>query len=346
MRRLLGSIVAAFAYLLRLPGRVLRFPGYYAALLRDLALAPVLYLSLRVARMSRRFRRGSWVSGRVYDRVGVYPLLDHFYEPLAFPAKYLELPLEADRALPGIDFRDEAQLELLGALRFGDELLGIPREYEDEEGTEPAYNNYAFGSGDAEILYSLIRHLRPSRIVEVGSGHSTRFAVRAARANAAEDPGYRCRHVCIEPYQAPWLERLGVEVIREPVERLGREPFRELGEGDILFIDSSHVQRPQGDVLHLFLEVVPSLAPGVLVHVHDVFTPRDYPAEWILRDRRLWNEQYLVEALLSHSSRLQVVLALNYLHHHHPEALHAACPVLAAEAAEQEPGSLWLRTRA
>ncbi|MCE9626689.1 MAG: class I SAM-dependent methyltransferase, partial [Candidatus Eisenbacteria bacterium] len=147
--------------------------------------------------------------------------------------------------------------------------------------------------------------------------------------------------LCIEPYEMPWLEQTGVTVVRERVEAVGLEPFLALEAGDLLFIDSSHMVRPQGDVLREFLEILPQLKPGVVVHVHDIYTPRDYPETRLREEVRFWNEQYLLEALLSGGSNLRVVAALNFLKHDHPGVLERCCPVLAAHP-EAEPGSFWM----
>jgi hypothetical protein len=137
----------------------------------------------------------------------------------------------------------------------------------------------------------------------------------------------------------PWLERSGVRVIRERVETVDQALFRSLEAGDLLFIDSSHVIRPQGDVLCEFLEILPQLRPGVAVHVHDVFTPRDYPRSWVVDKVRLWDEQYLLEALLSGSRDWKVLGAVNCLKHDHFTALQAACPFLTRD---REPGSFYI----
>jgi hypothetical protein len=126
------------------------------------------------------------------------------------------------------------------------------------------------------------------------------------------------------------------------VEDLDASLFSDLDAGDVLFIDSSHIVRPQGDVLYLLHDVLPMLPPGVLVHIHDIYTPRDYPRAWLER-RWFWTEQYVVEALLRESRTLEVVLAANMLFQDHAAALYEACPVI-ARLRTPEPGSLWLRT--
>lgn len=133
-------------------------------------------------------------------------------------------------------------------------------------------------------------------------------------------------------------------LIRERVETLDQAIFTSLEPGDILFIDSSHVIRPYGDVLYEFAEIVPALPPGVWVHVHDIFTPRDYPEKWLRAERRLWNEQYLLEAFLAFNSRVEVKCALNWLKHHHFDELSEACPMI-AQHPKHEPGAFWFRIK-
>jgi hypothetical protein len=128
------------------------------------------------------------------------------------------------------------------------------------------------------------------------------------------------------------------------VENVGDETFRALEANDILFIDSSHVIRPQGDVVHEYLYLLAILKPGVIVHIHDIFTPRDYPTAWVLGERRLFNERYLLEAFLSFNTSFEVLAALNYLSHEHRAALTDACPLLVKERAA-DPGSFWMRRR-
>jgi predicted O-methyltransferase YrrM len=216
---------------------------------------------------------------------------DHYYEPLFNPA-YLRKPLSEDRELPGLDWNVGEQLDLLKQFHFNDELVGLPLTQQGD--LEYFYNNDAFKSGDAEFLYNMVRLFKPRRILEIGSGSSTLMAARGIHQNHSDDPSYTCEHVCIEPYEAQWLEKLGVTTIREPVEQLDKSLFRRLEKNDILFIDSSHMIRPQGDVLFEYLEILPILQPGVLIHIHDIFTPKDYLEEWICQEVRFWNEHNLL----------------------------------------------------
>jgi hypothetical protein len=131
-------------------------------------------------------------------------------------------------------------------------------------------------------------------------------------------------------------------LVRERVEDLDLALFDQLGSGDFLFIDSSHVIRPHGDVTREILQILPRLKEGVIVHVHDIFTPRDYPDFWTRQERRLWNEQYLLEAWLSGNREVDIICALNWLKHNHWDALTGACPMLRRNP-NAEPGSFWMR---
>ena len=276
---------------------------------------------------------------QIFMKLRVLPLLDHYYAPLINPKKELRKSLREDRNLVGIDLNVAEQLSVLQKFKFNEELEGIPLE----KPTSLAfyYNNGSYCSGDAEYLYNMIRHFKPKRIIEIGSGNSTLMAINALEENKKQDVNYNCEHICIEPYEMPWLEKTGVKVIREKVESLDMDVFRSLGENDILFIDSSHIIRPQGDVLFEFLEILPNLNSGVLVHVHDIFSPKDYLDEWIYKRHYLWNEQYLLEAFLCFNSEFRVIGALNYLSHNYTEEFSKACPIFAKQK-DREPGAFWI----
>ena len=169
------------------------------------------------------------------------------------------------------------------------------------------------------------------------------MAIEALKKNRDEDPSYNCEHVCIEPYEMPWLETVDVSVVRKKVEEVELEFFSQLQKNDILFIDSSHVIRPQGDVVFEYLELLPSLNIGIVVNIHDKFSPKNYLAEWLQDDVRFWNEQYLLEAFLSHNNSWKIIGALNFLHHKHYDELKIAAPFLSPD---REPGSFYLQKSA
>ena len=307
------------------------------AAMADIGLLPFVFLFAPVAAALARLRHKAPRSRAVLDRLNVALVRHHYYEPILYPSD-LRHSLTEERPLPGLDLNGEGQLRLLEEFRYGPELAAIPRVVSARK--RFGYRNDSFKAGDAELLYSMIRHFRPRRLYEIGSGHSTLMA-REALSRNEEEGAPPCEHICIEPYEHDWLEEVAVKVVRSRVEDVDPALFEALDAGDILFIDSSHVIRPQGDVVHEYLDLLGRLKPGVLVHVHDIFTPRDYLESWVVKERRMWDEQYLLEAFLSFNREFEVICAANWLWRRHPERMAAACPVLAEEGGE--PGSFWFR---
>ena len=273
----------------------------------------------------------------IFMNVGVFPIWIHYFEP-QFDNRDANPDFSQDRNLPGIDWNVHGQLELLESFTFSQELTDIPQE--KQESLDFYLNNGSFETGDAEFWYQIIRKIKPKRIFEVGSGNSTLMAINAIIKNQDQDPNYLCEHVCIEPYEMPWLEDSGVSVVRRKVEDVELSFFSQLQENDILFIDSTHIIRPQGDVLFEYLEVLPSLNKGVIVHVHDIFSPKNYLKQWLQDEVKFWNEQYLLEAFLTHNSSWKILGALNYLHHNHFQKLKSVAPFLYPE---EEPGSFYIQ---
>jgi predicted O-methyltransferase YrrM len=194
-----------------------------------------------------------------------------------------------------------------------------------------------YGPADASVLRSMLLDRRPQRVVEIGSGYST-----AVTLDVAEEALPDLEITCVEPYADRLRSRLRagdrdrLTLVERPVQEV--EPAR-LVEGlepnDIFFIDSTHVVKAGSDVAHLFLHTLPLVPPGVVVHVHDIFWPFEYPDEW-LRLGRDWTESYLLQAFLAFNGAWEVLLFNSWLWAEHPE--------LAAPGTEAEhPGSIWLR---
>lgn len=155
---------------------------------------------------------------------------------------------------------------------------------------QPRFDQGWFPRLDAAAAYALVRGLRPKRILEVGSGHSTRFLVRAIA-----DGGLATTLTCIDPAPRAALDGLPVRRLAHLLEEVPEAEFADLAAGDVLFVDSSHVLMPGTDVDRLLNRILPDLAPGVLVHFHDIFLPDPYPVGWAWRG---YNEQQAVAALL------------------------------------------------
>jgi len=293
----------------------------------------------KIVGLSFKFKDGFSHLNKALLSRGLVVHFKNYYGPFVSPDD-IRKSLDAERNIPGLNLNLDTHKEFLGNLNYDAELVELPENSDDE--LQYAYKKGMFGSGDAEILYGVIRHLKPTRIVEIGAGSSTLIAQQAIKKNQQEFEGYMCSHICIEPYENQWLEKLGIEIIRKRVEDLPVSFFESLGRNDVLFVDSSHVVKPQGDVLFEIFDVYGTINSGVYVHVHDIFTPRDYPQKWVLDDRRLWHEQYLLEAFLSFNDKFEVVCALNWVWKNHPEILAKACPVL-TNRIPNNPGSFWFR---
>ena len=238
--------------------------------------------------------------------ISVFPL--HYYSPIATRA---EIEAHAGRtlstALAAEKFDRAAQAAVLASLlSFASELNDVP--VTAPEGGGFHWANGMFGPQDAFTYYALIRKFRPVRVLEVGSGYSSLIATLAAARNGST------RVTCIEPYptdthNCQLRAETSFRLIEKPVQQIGLELFSSLQENDILFIDSSHVAKPGSDVEFLFFEVLPRIAPGVLIHVHNIFLPRGYNHHYYIDQQRHWNENYLLGALLLENPRWQVEIA-------------------------------------
>jgi hypothetical protein len=163
--------------------------------------------------------------------------------------------------------------------------------------------NDFYPSPDAEIYASVIADKHPTAIIEVGSGYSTRIARRTL-----DTLGYSTKLIAIDPQPRAEVTNMA-EILFQPVEQINIQQLP-LQENAILFIDSSHITRSRGDIPFLFNRVLPELPAGTVVHVHDIFTPYDYP---YIYQQRFYTEQYILQALLTHSTRYRVRLATHYL---------------------------------
>ena len=200
-------------------------------------------------------------------------------------------------------------------------------------------NNGSFEAGDADFYYQVIRYLKPKKIIEIGSGHSTKLALIAINKNI-EESKINTEIISIEPYENRWLENLNIKVLRKKIENINFDWHKQLSKNDILFIDSSHIIKPNGDILKIYLEIIPQLKSGVIIQIHDIFTPKNYLNSWLLEDVRLWNEQYILEALLINNNKIEIISALNFLKNNYYHNLKNCCPYLTND---KEPASIYLR---
>ncbi len=263
----------------------------------------------------------------VQERLGVSITPSHFYFPIPKLKSFNSKDWNACHPCRGMDFRISEQMN-----RLQSEVLPFAKEWafpqhQNGDRHEFHYNNGFFEDVDAEVAYSLVRCHKPRRIIEVGSGNSTLLLATAVRRNAQE--GFPCDLTSIEPHPADFLCD-GVpgltQLIDGPVQNAPVEMFRTLRANDILFIDSSHVVSIDSDVVYMCLRVLPELAPGVIVHFHDIFAPLDYPEKFVKTNLCFWGEQYMLEAFLAFNSAFRVLWASSAMQQFRPEALRSAFP--------------------
>ncbi len=265
----------------------------------------------------KNWERIWWVSFPFFEKLGIHVLPVHYYSPLpdTRELKAKAHLFEREHPMVGVDMREQDQWALAETL-----LQPYEEEYQKagrgrfglEEKQMPSFAPF-----NGLTLYALIRHYQPKKMIEVGSGMSTRISAAAFAANRREGkPG---EFFAVEPYPSEELKR-GIEgltrIIAKKVEELPLEEFLSLGENDILFIDSSHAVKIFGDVNYLYLTVLPQLKPGVIIHIHDIFFPRDYLPHHFLQPRikQIWQEQYLLQAFLMFNLEFKVMLCSSYLH--------------------------------
>ncbi len=267
----------------------------------------------------------------------------HYYSPIPdldeVRARESEIFDRSSIELPGIDLRPDDQLALLP--RFATFYAEQPFSDEPTHDLRYGFANTYFGPGDGLAFYAMLRHLQPGRMVEVGSGWSSALALDV------NDLFFDGRMECT--FLEPYPERLHgllrstdkerARIVEQPLHAVPHEIFDELGPGDLLFIDSTHVSRVGSDVNRLLLDVVPSLPAGVHVHVHDIFWPFEYPEAWVY-EGRAWNENYLLRALLVGNDGLRVTWFNDYLGRFHADAVEAAMPLWRRNPG----GSIYLQT--
>jgi len=243
----------------------------------------------------------------LFQRFGFHLTGDHFYEPIPdtrlVAAKYTEGP----RPLSGIDFRlAECEARALRLINtYGPDYANDCGKYGFQE------ENVYFRGLDALMLYAVLRDLRPTKMVEIGQGFSTRIILSALERNARET-GRRTEFISIDPYArfalAQSCPQINFRCIRQELQSVDSDQILE-GCG-LLFVDSSHVYKFGSDVECEFGRLYTNLRPETLLHIHDIFSPYDYPQSWMVDLKWFWNEQYLLEAFLTFNIAFKVYLPL------------------------------------
>lgn len=263
---------------------------------------------------------------KIGERLGWHVVPVNYYSPLA---SIRELKATRDlwarpSSMAGIHVDLDAQVRLLGEVTkpyIAEVAGGAAYEKARQMGYGPGY-----GYIEAQVLHCVIRHFKPARMIEVGSGVSTACALRASELNAADPGGHPTRITCIEPYPSPALrQQAGVKLIDRIVQAVPVNVFDELQSGDMLFIDSTHVVKPGSDVTHLLLEVLPRIRPGVIVHVHDIYLPFQF-GPFVLKQFFSANETSALQAYMAHNPRVETLFCQSHLFHERKAELKALLP--------------------
>jgi len=276
---------------------------------------------------------------RLWEENGFHVTPVHFYQPIPDLRTLSQRDWERPFELVGIDLNERSQVDLLSNVfpQFHGEYRQFPAKSSDQRPTFSRCNGH-FEGLDSAIAYCMVRHFRPRRIIEVGSGFSTLLLAAAAQTNGG------ATLVSIDPYPKEFLLH-GIpgltSLMQKKVEEIDLAYFDQLETGDFFFIDTSHVVRTGGDVNYLFLEILPRLKPGVIVHVHDIFFPIDYPRKYVIDRRRFWTEQYLLQAFLIFNSQFEVLVSSEYLMFHHADTVRAVFP----DSSPWQAGSFWMRRK-
>ncbi len=278
---------------------------------------------------------------RVWERMGFHLTPVHFYQPIPDTRDLPESIWSRRSAPTGLEVNLDAMGETLDGFKreFGAEYDALPRQEQSPHGF--FLENKRYETVDAEVCYCFVRSRKPRRIIEVGSGFSSILMLDALALN--ERDGKPGELLTIDPYPFERLQgvrRDNFRVEKIPVQSAPLSHFESLERGDILFIDSSHVSCIGSDVTFEILEILPRIKPGVLVHIHDIFLPAEYPRKWVMQWHRFWNEQYMLQAFLAFNSAFRVKMANHWLHLERPDVLKRAFSSYGREG--DAPGSIWI----
>lgn len=276
---------------------------------------------------------------------GLHILPVHFYSPIPNSRDIPQDLWQKKNKLAGVDLSYEKSLKLLGQLsdKYQVEYEKFSNPQATQEGSFRLPNG-TFGCGDAELLYSMVRHIKPRKIIEIGAGLTTLITSLAIRQNQSEDHNYTCKFISIDPYPPSYLQPPPSEVtelLKTDLQTISLADIISLEAGDLLFIDSSHVAKIGSDVVYEYLEILPSLRPGVFIHVHDIFLPKEYPSEWLHKEMIFWNEQYILQAFLSFNKEFEVIAPLYALYIQYPQMVEEYFP--SCKRFGCRPSSFWMQ---
>ena len=208
-----------------------------------------------------------------------------------------------------LDFNEKNHIKILDEINNYlinfDEIFGYnENSNQRQQNFQYSLINDSFGWMDARLLYYFIQKNKPKKIIEIGSGNSTLLIY-----NINKMFNLNIEITCVDPYPTDYVKNLHnsgeINLINDKLENINLNLFKNLEENDILFIDSSHVVKLDSDVLYYFTNIFPILNKNVIIHIHDIFFPNDYPNEWLIQGR-FWNEQYFLYIFLQYNSKFKM----------------------------------------
>jgi hypothetical protein len=308
-------------------------------------------------------QEGKEISG-AWEKHGLILAPAHFYVPLPKHQDIQRTNCSAPSKLSGVDMNDAVQKRILNDVLLqhrANFVKSMLPTFRTSATYEFQWENCCFGGSEAQLYWSMIVHHRPKKILEIGAGWSTKLAANAVRFLSSLGDGLQIPVLeAVDPYATGYFD--GSVKIRNEMQDLGEafpgfshlvkvrvqdvdlHLFDALVENDILFIDSTHCVFFGSDVIHLILEVLPRIARGVLVHFHDIFIPFPYSCSH-LRDRTFWNEQYLLQAFLTHNDQWEVMWAETYMEAYHPHEHGKMKPQEEGFSGYSGKSSFWIRRK-
>lgn len=302
------------------------------------------------AELALRLPRGAFLDRKYFHRYqskGIHVVPTGFYFPIPDTASIPEKIWTEPSEMVGVDMRLDAQVAMLQ--EFSDTYLGEYHQLPEGPCDDPKIYTRTGGAGffgafDGALLYSMIRKHKPRKIIEIGCGKSTLLSALALRKNRDDGSTNSGRLTSIDPYPRDYLST-GLEDVADmvcsKVEDMPISTFESLEANDILFIDSSHTVHVGGDTVFELLEILPRLKPGVLVHVHDICFPYNYPKNMVVEKLNFWAEQYMLQAFLAFNSSFEVRWSLTYLQENRPDVMKSAFPYF--EQGKRKMGSFWMQ---
>jgi len=242
------------------------------------------------------------------------------------------------RSIPAVDLNEAEQLRLLDT--FKEYYRETPFKQQKTESMRYYFDNPYYSYSDAIFLYSMIRHAKPKKVIEMGSGYSSCVILDTNELYFKND--IKCTF--IEPFPDRFLSLIKrsdmetIELIKEEAQKVPIGMFQSLSENDILFIDSTHISKASSDVNYIFFDILPILHTGVYIHFHDIFYPFEYPKDWILGGRS-WNEAYIMRAFLQYNPSFKIVFCNTYLQHFFRDRFEKEYPL----CLKNQGGSIWLK---